>query len=45
MSAFRLYFRTLFGTFFLKVFLEKDFNGKEDPCAVFGCNNDRLFLV
>ena len=19
--------------------------GKKDPCAVFGCNNDRLFLV
>ena len=28
---------------FLKVFLEYDSNGKEDPCAVFGCNNDRLF--
>ena len=43
MSTFRLYFRALFGTFFRKVFLEKDCNGKKDPCAVFGCNNDRLF--
>ena len=34
-SAFRDIFRT--------VFLEKDCNGKKDPCAVFGCNNDRLF--
>ena len=41
MSTFRLYF--LFGTFFLKVFLEYDCNGKKDLCAVFGCNNDRLF--
>ena len=23
----------------------RDCNGKKDPCAVFGCNNDRLFLV
>jgi len=38
MSTFRLYFRALFGTFFLKVC-----NGKKDLCAVFGCNNDRLF--
>ena len=44
-SKFRLYFRGLFGTFSLKVFLEKDCNGKKDLCAVFGCNNDRLFLV
>ena len=43
MSTFRLYFRALFGTFFLKVLLEKDCDGKKDPCAVFGCNNDRLF--
>ena len=43
MSAFRLYFRALFGTFFRKGFLEQDCNGKKDPCAVFGCNNDRLF--
>ena len=43
MSTFRLYFRALFGTFFLKVFLEYDSNEKKDPCAVFGCNNDRLF--
>ena len=38
-------FRALFGTFFLKVFLELDCNSKKDLCAVFGCNNDRLFLV
>ena len=26
-------------------FLEKDCNGKnKDRCAVFGCNNDRLFF-
>ena len=43
MSTFRLYFRALFGTFLLKVFLEYDSNGKKDPCAVFGFNNDRLF--
>ena len=43
MSTFHLYFRALFGTFFLKVFLEQDCYGKKDPCAVFGCNNDRLF--
>ena len=29
---------------FLKVFLEYVCNGKKHPCAVFGCNNDRLFL-
>ena len=38
-------FSSAFGTFFLKVFLEKDCNGKKDLCAVFGCNNDPLFLV
>ena len=43
MSTFRLYFRALFGTFFLKVFLEQDSNGTKDPCAVFGCINDSLF--
>ena len=43
MSTFRLYFRVLYGTFFRKVFLEKDCNRKKDPCAVFGCSNDRLF--
>ena len=26
-----------------KVFLEKDCNGKNDCCAVFGCKNDCLF--
>ena len=31
MSTFRLYFRALFGTFFLKVFLEYDSNEKKDP--------------
>ena len=29
MSTFRLYFRALFGTFFLKVFSEEDCNGKK----------------
>ena len=43
MSTFCLNFRALFGTFFLKVFLEQDSNGKKDPCAVVGCYNDRLF--
>ena len=45
MSTFRLRFRVLFGTFFLKVSLEYDCNGRKDPCAMFGCHNDRLFLV
>ena len=45
MSTFCLYFQGVFGTFFLKVFLELDCNGRKDPCAVFGCNNDRLFRV
>ena len=35
MSTFGLYFRALFGTVFLKVFLEYDSNGKKYPCAVF----------
>ena len=26
-----------------KVFLEEDSKGKKDRCAVFGCNNDRLY--
>ena len=43
MSTFHLHFQALFGTFFLKVFLEQDCYGKKDPCAVFGCKNDRLF--
>ena len=42
------YTRSLFTRAFranlLKVFLEKDCNGKKDRCAVFGCNNNRLFL-
>ena len=38
-------FSGAFRDIFLKVFLEEDSNGKKDPCAVFGCNNDRLFLV
>ena len=37
------YLRALFGPIFLKVFLEKDCNGKKDRCAVFGYNDDRLF--
>ena len=36
--------RAFFEPIFLYVFPEKDFNGKKkDRCAVFGCNNDRLF--
>ena len=38
-----VYIRALFGPIFLYVFLEKDCNEKKDRCAVFGCNNDRLF--
>ena len=37
------YLRELVGQIFLPVFLEKDCNGKKDRCAVFGCNDDRLF--
>ena len=34
------------GHFFLKFSLKnKIVMGKKDPCAVFGCNNDRLLLV
>ena len=29
-----IYLRALFGPIFLKVFLEKDFNGKKGRCAV-----------
>ena len=36
-------FRALFVTCLLKVFLELDCNGKKDPRAVFGCNNERFF--
>ena len=35
--------RALFGPIFLQVFLEKDVMGSKNRCAVFGCNNDRLF--
>ena len=38
-SVFTCAFRA---NFFLDL-LEKDCNGKKDLCAVFGCNNDRLF--
>ena len=37
------YVRGLFEPIFFKNFLEIDCNGKKDRCAVFGCNNDRLF--
>ena len=41
---FSFVFLSALGTFFFKVFLELDSDGKKDPCAVlFGCNNDRLF--
>ena len=33
----------IFGSIFLKVFLERYCHGRKDRCAVFGCNNDRLF--
>ena len=36
------YLRELFRQF-LPVFLEKDCNEKKDRCAVFGCDDDRLF--
>ena len=36
------YLRALFELIF-RVFLGKDCNGRKDGCAVFGCNNDRLF--
>ena len=44
MSTFRLYFRALFGTFFLKFSQNTIVLGKRSLCRV-GCNNDRLFLV
>ena len=31
------------GQFFFKFFKKKIVMGKKDRCAVFGCNNDRLF--
>ena len=31
------------GQFFFQFSLKKYCNGKKDRCAVFGCNNDRLF--
>ena len=34
------YLGALFGSIFLKVFLEKDWNGKKDRHTVFGFNND-----
>ena len=33
----------LFGPIFLQAVLEKDVMGSKNRCAVFGCNNDRLF--
>ena len=39
----RSVFMRAFRANFSYVFLEKDCNGKKDRCAVFGCNNDRLF--
>ena len=38
------YLCALFGPIFLQVFLEKIVMRKKDHCAVFGCNDDRLFL-
>ena len=32
------------GQFFFKFSLKKTVMGKKDRCAVFGCNNDLLFL-
>ena len=47
MSTFRntrsVYVRALFEPIFLEVFLKKDCNGKKERCALFKCNNDRLF--
>ena len=40
-----LVFSALFGTFFLKSFLRIRLSWEKDHCTVFGCNNDRLFLV
>ena len=43
MSTFRLYFRALLGTFFLKVFLEQDCKGKKVLVPCFDVYNDRPF--
>ena len=38
-------FSSTFRDIFSESFLRISCNVKKDPCAVFGCNNDRLFLV
>ena len=38
-----IYSLSIYARFSGQVFLEKDCNEKKDRCAVFGCNNDRLF--
>ena len=43
MSTFRLYFERFWGHFFAKFSQNQIVMGKKDPCAAFGCNNDRLF--
>ena len=35
----------VFSGAFRDIFLEKDCNGKKDPCDVSGCNNDSIFLA
>ena len=37
--------RAFWANFSFQVFLEKDFIGKKDRCAVFGCNNDILVIT
>ena len=40
----RSVFTRAFRANFSYVFIEKDCNGKKNRCAVFGCDNDRLFF-
>ena len=40
----RSVFTRAFRAIFLKILLERDYNGKKDRCAVFGCNNDHRFV-
>ena len=42
-SIYSQYLRALIGPIFFKVSKKKIVMGKKDRCALFGCNNDRIF--